>query len=73
MHTIYLWVIPDRIYLPPSYRRAHFDFRTRRNAIVELAGEKDGALPIQQHLRVTPGRHSTKLPQRRVPFDRAPR
>jgi quercetin 2,3-dioxygenase len=53
MHAIYLWVIPNQLYLPPSYHRGRFDFRTRRNSIVELVGEKDGALPIPQDLRVS--------------------
>jgi quercetin 2,3-dioxygenase len=53
MHAIYLWAIPNQLYLPPTYHRGHFDFRTRRNAIVELVGEKGGALPIPQDRRVS--------------------
>ncbi|MDI7865136.1 pirin family protein [Rhizobiaceae bacterium n13] len=53
MHAIYLWLLPKQLYLPPSYHRAHFDFRTRRNAIVQLVGDGDGALPVDQDLRVS--------------------
>jgi quercetin 2,3-dioxygenase len=53
MHAIYIWFIPDRLYLPPSYHKAHFDFRRRRNSIVPLVGDLDGALPIPQDVRVS--------------------
>jgi quercetin 2,3-dioxygenase len=53
MHAIYLWLMPNQLYLPPTYHRAHFDFRTRRNRIVQLIGDRDGALPVPQDLRVS--------------------
>jgi quercetin 2,3-dioxygenase len=53
MHAIYLWLIPNQLYLPPTYRRAHFDLRTRRNRVVQLVGDGDGALPVAQDLRVS--------------------
>lgn len=53
MHAIYLWVLPEQLYLPPSYHRGHFDFRTRRNELVQLVGDADGALPAPQDLRVS--------------------
>lgn len=53
MHAIYLWLLPNQLYLPPTYHRAHFDLRTRRNRIVPLVGEGDGALPVAQDLRVS--------------------
>jgi quercetin 2,3-dioxygenase len=53
MHAIYLWLMPDRLYLPPSYHRAHFDIRTRRNRIVQLIGDGDGALPVPQDFRLS--------------------
>lgn len=53
MHAIYLWLLPEQLYLPPTYHRAHFDYRTRRNAIVQLVGDGDGALPIPQDIRVS--------------------
>jgi redox-sensitive bicupin YhaK (pirin superfamily) len=52
MHAIYLWLLPEQLYLPPTYHRAHFDYRRRRNEIVQLVGDSDGALPILQDLRV---------------------
>lgn len=53
MNAIYLWLMPSQLYSPPSYHRAHFDIRTRRNRIVQLVGEADGALPVGQDLRVS--------------------
>ncbi|WP_158931955.1 pirin family protein [Acidisphaera sp. S103] len=53
MHAIYLWLMPNKLYLPPTYHRAHFDIRTRRNRIVQLVGDGDGALPVPQDLRVS--------------------
>ena len=53
MNALYLWVLPEQLYLPPSYHRAHFDLRTRRDRIVQLVGESDGALPMPQDLRVS--------------------
>jgi redox-sensitive bicupin YhaK (pirin superfamily) len=52
MNAIYLCLMPGQLYLPPSYQRAHFDLRARRNRIVQLVGEGDGALPAPQDLRV---------------------
>jgi hypothetical protein len=45
--------LPSQLYSPPSYHRAHFDLRTRRNRIVPLVGDGDGALPAAQDLRVS--------------------
>jgi redox-sensitive bicupin YhaK (pirin superfamily) len=53
MHAIYLWLLPNKLYLPPSYLRAHFDLRTRRNRILQLVGDAEGALPVAQDLRVS--------------------
>jgi redox-sensitive bicupin YhaK (pirin superfamily) len=53
MNAIYIWFMPAQLYLPPSYTRSHFDFRTRRDQIEELVGEADGALPIPNDIRVS--------------------
>jgi redox-sensitive bicupin YhaK (pirin superfamily) len=53
MHAIYIWLMPDELFLPPSYHRAHFDLRSRRNRIVQLVGKDSGALPISQDFRVS--------------------
>jgi quercetin 2,3-dioxygenase len=53
MNAIYLWLMPNKLYLPPTYHRAHFDIRTRRNRIVQLIGDADDALPVPQDLRVS--------------------
>jgi redox-sensitive bicupin YhaK (pirin superfamily) len=53
MNAIYLWLMPNQLYMPPSYNRGHFDLRTRRNRIVQLVGDGDGALPVAQDLRVS--------------------
>ncbi|WP_027229641.1 pirin family protein [Phyllobacterium sp. UNC302MFCol5.2] len=53
MHVIYLWLMPQQLYLPPTYHRGHFDYRRRRNEIIQLVGDADDALPIPQDLRVS--------------------
>jgi redox-sensitive bicupin YhaK (pirin superfamily) len=53
MHVIYLWFLPEQLFLPPSYKRGHFDATTRRNRIEELVGNADGALPIPQDVRIS--------------------
>jgi redox-sensitive bicupin YhaK (pirin superfamily) len=53
MHAIYLWFLPNQLFLPPSYHRAHFDRNARRNGIEQLVGDQDGALPIPQDVRVS--------------------
>ena len=53
MNAIYLWVLPDRLMLPPTYVRSHFDAEAGRNRIVELLGKAEGALPIPQDLKVS--------------------
>lgn len=53
MNAIYLWLMPGQLFLPPAYHRAHFDLRTRKNRIVQLVGDADGALPVAQDLRVS--------------------
>jgi redox-sensitive bicupin YhaK (pirin superfamily) len=51
MHAIYIWLMPDRLYLSPSYARRHFDLDAGRNQIITLFG--DGALPLSQDARVS--------------------
>jgi len=53
MHAIYIWMMPEQLYLPPTYVRAHFDFRKRRNRVEQLIGDSDGALPIAQDIRIS--------------------
>jgi hypothetical protein len=53
MHAIYIWFLPNQLYLPPSYHRGHFDRRARRNRIEQLVGDQDGALPIPQDVRIS--------------------
>jgi quercetin 2,3-dioxygenase len=53
INAIYLWLLPEQLYMPPTYHRAHFDYRRRRNEIVQLVGDGDGALPCPQDLRVS--------------------
>jgi len=53
MHAIYIWFLPNRLYLPPAYHRAHFDSLAHRNRLTELVGEAEGALPIPQDARVS--------------------
>ena len=53
MNAIYLWVLPNRLMLPPSYARSHFDTKMRRNRIETLIGEVPSALSIPQDVRVS--------------------
>jgi redox-sensitive bicupin YhaK (pirin superfamily) len=53
MNAIYLWVLPNRLMLPPTYVRSHFDADARRNRIETLIGKDPGALPIPQDLKVS--------------------
>jgi quercetin 2,3-dioxygenase len=53
MKVIYIWLLPDQLFLPPSYQAAHFDIRTRRDRIEQLVGHADGALPISQDVRIS--------------------
>jgi quercetin 2,3-dioxygenase len=67
---IYIWFLPDQLYLPPAYHRKHFDFRARRDRIEQLVGEADGALPIPNDIRISrlitdTGRERTYQPRSR--------
>jgi len=53
MNAVYIWFMPDQLYLPPSYHRGHFDVRTRRDRIEPLVGDADGALPGPNDIRVS--------------------
>jgi len=52
MQAIYIWMIPDQLYLPPTYHRAHFDEASGANRITTLAGE-GGIVPIPQDAKVS--------------------
>jgi redox-sensitive bicupin YhaK (pirin superfamily) len=53
MHAIYIWFLPSQLYLPPSYHRSHFNIHARRNRIEQLVGDREGALPIPQDVRIS--------------------
>ena len=53
MNAIYIWFLPNQLYLPPAYHRGHFDSLANRNRLSELVGEAAGALPIPQDVRVS--------------------
>ena len=53
MNAIYIWFLPEQLYLPPSYHRSHFDAQAGRNRLVTLVGDAAGALPIPQDVRVS--------------------
>jgi quercetin 2,3-dioxygenase len=53
MHAIYMWFLPDQLYLPPSYHRNHFDALANRNQLVTLVGNADGALRLSQDVTVS--------------------
>jgi redox-sensitive bicupin YhaK (pirin superfamily) len=52
MQAIYIWMLPNRLLLPPSYNRAHFDAEAGRNRITRLLGE-GGELPLPQDAAVS--------------------
>ena len=53
MNALYIWFLPEKLYLPPSYGRGHFDAQSGRNKLVALVGDAEGALPIPQDVRVS--------------------
>jgi quercetin 2,3-dioxygenase len=53
MKAIYLWLLPDQLLLPPSFRRGHFDAAAGMNRVTMLIGPDDGALSIPQDARVS--------------------
>jgi quercetin 2,3-dioxygenase len=53
LNVVYVWVLPNALFLPPSYKRNHFDSKAGRNRMVTLVGGPDGALPIDQDMKVS--------------------
>jgi redox-sensitive bicupin YhaK (pirin superfamily) len=53
LNVIYVWVLPARLLMPPSYARRSFDRQGRHNKITCLVGEDAGALPIGQAFRLS--------------------
>jgi quercetin 2,3-dioxygenase len=53
MQVIYLWFLPERLLLPPTYHRKHFDAHGGRNQVITLVGDAEGALPIPQDVRIS--------------------
>lgn len=53
LNVVYVWVLPGALLLPPSYKRSHFDAKSRRNQISTLVGSPGGELPIEQDLKVS--------------------
>ena len=53
MRAIYLWLLPDQLYLPPSYTRGHFDAAAGTNRITPLIGNDAGPVKISQDARVS--------------------
>jgi quercetin 2,3-dioxygenase len=53
MRALYLWFLPDRLLLPPTYHRGRSKEDESRNRIVPLIGNVPGALPIPQDVRIS--------------------
>jgi redox-sensitive bicupin YhaK (pirin superfamily) len=53
LEVIYVWVLPDQLLAPPSYRRSHFDRLAGANRIKCLVGDEEGAVPIAQTFKVS--------------------
>jgi len=51
--AIYIWLLPDRLLLPPSYARGHFDAATGLNRITTLVGNEKGAVSVPQDARIS--------------------
>jgi redox-sensitive bicupin YhaK (pirin superfamily) len=53
MNAIYVWVLPKRLMLPPSYSHRHFDTEAGRNKIVTMVGTAEGALLIPGDVKLS--------------------
>jgi redox-sensitive bicupin YhaK (pirin superfamily) len=53
MKAIYIWMLPDRLLLPPTYGRSHYDADASIGRIITLVGDVPGALPIPQDIRIS--------------------
>jgi quercetin 2,3-dioxygenase len=52
-NIIYVWMLPDELFAPPSYQRAHFDAVGQKNRLVPLVGNADGAIRIRQDAKIS--------------------
>ncbi|MYZ44736.1 pirin [Achromobacter sp. KS-M25] len=53
LQVIYVWMLPDKLLLPPSYTRSRFEAIAHRNQLVPLVGNADGAIRISQAVTVS--------------------
>jgi len=53
MKAIYLWMLPDRLLLPPTYQTGRFEARPNKNRITGLIGNEPGAVPVPQDATVS--------------------
>jgi redox-sensitive bicupin YhaK (pirin superfamily) len=53
LNVVYVWALPGKLLLPPTYNRSHFDAKAKRNQLVTLVGSPDGVLPIEQDLKIS--------------------
>jgi redox-sensitive bicupin YhaK (pirin superfamily) len=52
LRVIYIWALPGRLMIPPSYHGSHFDAGQHANQLACLVGTEPGALPITQDLQL---------------------
>lgn len=52
-NIIYVWMIPNQLFLPPSYGRGRYEAVCDRNRIVPLVGNADGAVRISQDVQIS--------------------
>jgi redox-sensitive bicupin YhaK (pirin superfamily) len=71
MKALYLWLLPDRLLLPPAYTLGHFDAASGANRVTTLIGAPgEGGLAVPQDARVSrlvsdrPGTHRYTLRSR---------
>jgi redox-sensitive bicupin YhaK (pirin superfamily) len=53
LNVVYVWMLPGALLLPPSYRRSHYDSKAGRNRVVTLVGKPDGAVAIDQDVKIS--------------------
>jgi redox-sensitive bicupin YhaK (pirin superfamily) len=52
-NIIYVWMLPDQLFLPPSYARSRFDATRTRNQLITLVGNADGAVRVSQDIKIS--------------------
>lgn len=56
-HFLQIWLLPDRLNLPPSYEQKHFDAAVKRGRLIRVASPdgQDGSLAINANASIWAG------------------